>query len=193
MQTIQVDGGLSVASHDANSVGVVYPAQRVDYVLSWPASAIHTDTELQITIDNEYYVVTMFHPPSRSIPISAETSEHQSSYEPINNSFPELVGFNLREARGPRLDSPLPEPDSLFMIYAVVEILSHNKFIPKGYINHTYWVPQELPLLSLKRDEWDNHQLAPWTGSKPVWVELTINNIDTQGHPFHLVRDGIRY
>lgn len=98
----------------------------------------------------------------------------------------DIVPFDLREARGPRLDSELPAPDRLYMIFAVVEILSHNHFIPKGYINHTMWIPQETPLLALDRTEWDSHQLVPWTGSEPVWVELTINNIDTQGHPFHL-------
>jgi hypothetical protein len=74
------------------------------------------------------------------------------------------------------------------MIYTAIEILNRLKQIPHGFINHTTWVPQSLPLVSLDREIWDAHQLVPWTGSEPVWVELTINNLDSNGHPFHLVR-----
>lgn len=73
------------------------------------------------------------------------------------------------------------------MIYTVVEVLNHQNSIPKGFVNHTTWEPQKLPLVALGHEDWDSHQLVPWTGSDPVWVELTINNIDTAGHPFHLV------
>lgn len=53
MKTIQIDGGLPIVSTDANSVGVVYPAQRVDYILSWPENATGEDTELVISVDGE--------------------------------------------------------------------------------------------------------------------------------------------
>ncbi|EFX02163.1 iron transport multicopper oxidase fet3 [Grosmannia clavigera kw1407] len=187
MKAIQIDGGLPVVSHEANSIGVLYPAQRVDFILSWPESAAQTDTELMITVDDEYYVLSMLDPPSRSVQISPASSTGRPSEEvPSYENSPSIVQFDLREAHGPVLTSSLPDPDNLYMIYSVVEILSHNKYIPKGYINHTSWIPQKKPLLSTVRSEWDNHQLVPWTGSKPVWVELTINNIDTQGHSFHL-------
>jgi hypothetical protein len=54
-------------------------------------------------------------------------------------------------------------------------------------INRTFWEPQGLPLISTQRESWNEHQLVPWTGAEPVWVELTINNLDSNGHPFHLV------
>ncbi|CAK7218702.1 hypothetical protein SEUCBS140593_003643 [Sporothrix eucalyptigena] len=198
MDVLFVDGGLPVvlpediASQGINSVGVVYPAQRVEYLLSWPDADTLTDTELVITVDGEYYVGNLQDPPSTTLAIKAsspspkrlvtrapkrKTREHAST---------NTVAVDLREVQGPTLATPLPKPDKFYMIFAVVEILSHNRFIPKGYINHTMWVPQDLPLLSLDRSAWDNHQLVPWTGRDPVWVELTINNIDTQGHPFHL-------
>ena len=73
------------------------------------------------------------------------------------------------------------------MMYTTVEILNHLGGIPYGFINHTSWKPQDLPLVAMERERWDEHQLVPWTGAEPVWVELTINNIDSSGHPFHLV------
>lgn len=133
-------------------------------------------------------MLSLWDPPSQSLKISSATSGSRSSErDSSNDKRPDIVQFNLREARGTVLTSPLPDPDNLFMIYSAVEILNHNGFVPKGYINHTFWIPQEKPLLSRSRNEWDKHQLVPWTGSKPAWVELTINNVDTQGHPFHLV------
>jgi len=85
------------------------------------------------------------------------------------------------------LSQALPAPEKTFMIYTAIEVWNHLNNIPHGFINHTYWEPQDLPLVSLGREVWDAHQLVPWTGSEPVRVELTINNIDANGHPFHLV------
>jgi hypothetical protein len=55
MKVIQVDGGLPVAGNSelVNSIGVLYPAERVDFVVSWPESAVYTDTEIIIELDNE--------------------------------------------------------------------------------------------------------------------------------------------
>ncbi|CAK7217218.1 hypothetical protein SCUCBS95973_003071 [Sporothrix curviconia] len=202
-----VDGGLLVVVPDdikqlkPNAVGIVYPAQRVEYLLSWPDADVAADTELVITVDGEYYVGNLHSPPSRTLAIRAAAS--RGAKKLVTRLVKKLVKklarkrpsqppqsiaatVDLASLQGPMLDAPLPDPGKLYMIFAVVEILSHNRFVPHGYINHTMWVPQDLPLLSLDRSAWDNHQLVPWTGSDPVWVELTINNIDTQGHPFHL-------
>jgi FtsP/CotA-like multicopper oxidase with cupredoxin domain len=197
IDVLTVDGGLPVMVPDdvkgpaANSIGVVYPAQRVDFLLSWPdASTAGDDTQLIVAVDGEYYVGNWQNPPSQTFDIVAAPALAKSlakrSAKRVSSPPPSTKAIELRNVHGAALTTPLPEPDKLYMIFAVVEILSHNQFIPKGYINHTMWIPQDLPLLSLDRSAWDSHQLVPWTGSEPAWVELTINNIDTQGHPFHL-------
>lgn len=55
IKIIQVDGGHPVAEHSdlVNSVGVLYPAERVDFIISWPESAVDTETEIIITLDKE--------------------------------------------------------------------------------------------------------------------------------------------
>jgi hypothetical protein len=73
------------------------------------------------------------------------------------------------------------------MVWSSITILNRLGQIPHGMINRTFWEPQELPLISTERESWNEHQLVPWTGAGPVWVELTINNLDSNGHPFHLV------
>ena len=56
MKVMQVDGGQAVAgdSHPVNSIGVLYPAERVDFVLAWPKSAVNTDTEIVVELDKEW-------------------------------------------------------------------------------------------------------------------------------------------
>lgn len=55
MEVIQVDGGqpITAISHPVNSVGILYPAERVDFVLFWSESAVETDTEIIVELDKE--------------------------------------------------------------------------------------------------------------------------------------------
>jgi FtsP/CotA-like multicopper oxidase with cupredoxin domain len=105
--------------------------------------------------------------PTQSFRLAAESGNQQST-----NITTEVQQFNLREATGSSLNTTLPDPGKIFMIYTAVEILNRLKQIPHGFINHTTWEPQSLPLVALEREIW----------------ELTINNLDSNGHPFHLVR-----
>jgi hypothetical protein len=120
--------------------------------------------------------------PIQSFSLSIESATRQ----PISKRA-EIRKFNLQDAIGPTLSNPLPDAEKVFVLYTVVEVLAHQNSIPKGFINHTTWEPQSLPLIAMNREQWDRHQLVPWTGPEPVWIELTINNIDATGHPFHLV------
>lgn len=108
-----------------------------------------------------------------------------------NTTGAELRQMNLRELEGLPLEKSFPEPEAKFMIYTTVQILNQLDDDIRGVINRTYWEPPSIPLISSERDTWNSHQLIPWTGDKPIWVELTINNIDINGHPFHLVSTGI--
>jgi hypothetical protein len=56
MKAIQVDGGQAIVAYTppTNSIGVLYPAERVDFVVSWYSSARDTDTEIIIELDDEY-------------------------------------------------------------------------------------------------------------------------------------------
>ena len=215
MKVFQVDGGQSVVSHEANSVGVLYPAERLDLVLTWPKEAVDSQSEVIISLDHEYVkptrlafrcarslIMTLARyfqrpnfalTPTQSFTISGESTtsqrkDYNTQRQKLNEAgSTEIVQFDMQAAKGAPLSTPLPEAEKHFMIYTVVQVLAHQNGIPKGFVNHTTWEPQENPLVTLDRDSWDNHQLVPWTGSTPTWVELTINNIDSTGHPFHLV------
>jgi len=55
MNAIQVDGGQPVngTSHPVNSVGVLYPAERVDFIVAWSEAAVYTDTEIIVELNKE--------------------------------------------------------------------------------------------------------------------------------------------
>jgi hypothetical protein len=55
LNIIQVDGGQPVFTDSglANSIGVLYPAERVDFIVSWPESVTGVDTEVIIELDDE--------------------------------------------------------------------------------------------------------------------------------------------
>ena len=127
--------------------------------------------------------------PLQSFPIiSGDINNNKTEYEESPGVDKMAISnFDLRGVTGPVLSAALPEPGLHLMLYTVVQVLAHENHIPKGFLNHTTWEPQEVPLLATKRNEWDEHQLVPWTGPEAVWVELTLNNIDQSGHPFHLV------
>ncbi|RFU81929.1 ferro-o2-oxidoreductase [Trichoderma arundinaceum] len=89
-------------------------------------------------------------------------------------------------------DEPSPivtaEEEQTVLFYVSTQKLAVNGNKPIGFVNHTFWQPQPLPLLSQNRSSWDDHQFIPFigSGSKPTKVKLVINNLDDGSHPFHL-------
>ncbi|KAL2206867.1 iron transport multicopper oxidase fet3 [Sarocladium strictum] len=184
LQVINVDGGLPIVAQKASSVGALYPAERMDIIVSWEKNSLAQETALHVQLDDEYFMEPNHAlTPTQAFAISSKTYGKVTS-QPEEETVPS--SFNLREAKGLKLSEPLPEPDHKFMIWSVVEVLDHNHGIPQGVVNRTSWQPQSTPILALPRSEWDKNQLVAWTGVKSSWVELTINNIDGTGHPFHL-------
>jgi hypothetical protein len=57
IQVITHDGGHAietpVGGGSVNSVGVLYPAERVDFVVSWPKGAEYANSQLTIALDHE--------------------------------------------------------------------------------------------------------------------------------------------
>lgn len=120
--------------------------------------------------------------PNQSFVMAAEMPQRK----PAKNDT-EITRLDLGGLNGVSLMKPLPKPGQVFSVISAIETKSREGMVPKGFINHTTWVPQSEPLITLDPAVWDQHQFVPWTGSDPVWVELTINNVDGTGHPFHLV------
>ena len=51
---IEVDGGSEIEAVDSDSVGIIYPGERVDLVIHWTTGAAHIEPGFRITLDEEY-------------------------------------------------------------------------------------------------------------------------------------------
>jgi hypothetical protein len=104
-----------------------------------------------------------------------------------------MVQFDLSKARGSLVPAETfpKEAEQTFVIYTNMILDALNHEIPAGLLNHTIWKIQsdpEVPLLALDRELWDENQFVPWIqSSEGKWVDIVVNNLDQQGHPFHLV------
>ncbi|EXJ62675.1 hypothetical protein A1O7_03113 [Cladophialophora yegresii CBS 114405] len=187
----QVDGGNSIDMAGAQSIGIVYPGERVDAILLLHSS--NSRRELTIDMDDENFkypnpALT----PMQTFPITPSFNDGGGT----KSLPPTLDYYNLQAAvfSSGSLDEVMEEPLK-FVIYTTTMKLAKHHNIPMGFINHTSWSPQAEPLISLPRTQYDRNQLAPHialcqkeneTAACNEWVEVVINNLDDGGHPFHL-------
>lgn len=201
MGVVAVDGGNEVSSvSEASTVGILYPGQRVDIVVTPGSSTADDDDKtphLIISLDRENFKypnpalgsqgvqrfpIDLLPPTASSIPTYISTID-----------VTESIDLNLVTAPS---SIRLPEKaDMTFVLYTATQKLSHLHNVPHGFMNETTWSPQgnpQLPLISLAREQWDANQFVPkidrskFSGTNGPWVDLVINNLDDGGHPFHL-------
>ncbi|EFR03577.1 iron transport multicopper oxidase FET3 [Nannizzia gypsea CBS 118893] len=191
---IQVDGGTDVESpsqsSSAHSIGIVYPGQRIDFVLRNTLGKA-TQSSMTVELDPECF----------SLPNPALTN---------TQTFP--IRSTARKPSLPLTDNPIGEPgthidladltstastishipakaDDTFLVYTLLSKLSANNYVPFAFFNHTSWRPQAnppLPLISLEPENWDKNQFTVKTSSNASWVDLVVNNLDEGPHPFHI-------
>ncbi|KKZ63416.1 hypothetical protein EMCG_02303 [[Emmonsia] crescens] len=197
LSLIQVDGGLDVQhlkqlkASNSKSIGVLYPGQRVDFILRHPRNA-RAKSSLTVELDPECFKYP--NPALSSLqtfPIYSTNPNNMKLYNPRPLSLPSDNHIDLTQISStPALLSDLP-PDAqqTYVIYTKISQMSKNQNMPFGYFNQTSWRPQSnppYPLVALDPRHWDKNQFVISTGSKPVWVDLVVNNLDEGPHPFHL-------
>jgi FtsP/CotA-like multicopper oxidase with cupredoxin domain len=78
------------------------------------------------------------------------------------------------------------------VLYTKTLKLAHLSNIPHGFINQTSWKPQSPPLTQLDRNSYNANQFVPLVhsstprNSSPRWLDVVLNNLDEDDHPFHL-------
>ncbi|KAK2810641.1 hypothetical protein FQN49_008520, partial [Arthroderma sp. PD_2] len=196
---IQVDGGTDVLQSsltpNAHSIGIVYPGQRMDFVLQ-TVSGESTESSMTVELDPECFNLpnpALTH--RQTFPITSSRKESKSV------PSPKLLEDNPVGQPGKHVDlagltstpatiSQIPaQADQTFVVYTVLSKLSAKGNAPYGFFNHTSWRPQAdppLPLIALEPKEWDQNQFAVTTSKEPAWVDLVVNNLDEGPHPFHI-------
>ncbi|KAJ5673457.1 multicopper oxidase-domain-containing protein [Penicillium longicatenatum] len=188
LNLIQVDS-VDVAplrQHNVNSVGTLYPGQRIDFILS--PSAQSTRSSMMVQLDQEYF--RFMNPsldPDQTFPINFIPQADSPPIRPpeIRNQ----VDINSIPSAPSAIQFLPPKADQTYVVYTKIQKLSFNHNIPFGIFNKTTWSPQQdppIPLIGLPRTEWDKNQFAITTGPDPVCVDIVVNNLDDGGHPFHM-------
>ncbi|KAG0648377.1 Diphenol oxidase 2 [Hyphodiscus hymeniophilus] len=160
MRVIKIDGGNDVVpSASVESVGILYPGERVDIISDGPGNS------LTIALDLEN-----FHCP-----------------EQVFTAIQTFAIEQPKKQAGHRAIGPMPESaGQTILVYTHIEMPAHDDQVTIGYMNQTNWIPQVEPLLYVPREQWDNHQFMPTVKATEDWVDIVVNNFDDQGHPFHL-------
>ncbi|KAG4438160.1 hypothetical protein IFR05_006371 [Cadophora sp. M221] len=187
---LTVDGGYTIVSRASNSVGILYPGERLDLLVNWDDGHDTQSSELKIYLDPENFKY-----PNQALRQN-QTFPVFGSHAKPDDDLPQQISFNhfyLSTARS------APTPDTLpatahqtILLYAKTQKLSISNNHPTGFMNRTTWSPQSnpsLPLISLPRSQWDDNQLIPHIPTSPsseTWIDIIINNLDDGAHPFHL-------
>ncbi|KAM0240797.1 hypothetical protein ACHAP5_007832 [Fusarium lateritium] len=187
MRPVRVDGGFNAHSEASETVGILYPGERVDVDVEWKDG--HSENRwLTIYMDDENFgYPNEALQPVQHFPVFDHSIEapRDKSLEPNETHI--LDPQNLKAA-AKVLDIP-SIADQTILLYTKTEKLAHMDYEPVGFINHTSWKPQNPPLSLQNRTDWDGNQLVPFIATspgKPTRVDIVINNLDDGAHPFHL-------
>jgi hypothetical protein len=199
MNVVQIDGGNAIVPSPAvDSIGILYPGERMDVIIS-----NDQNINLTVALDDEYAPNFPFLTPDSQYPRSFQFQNQAltaiQSFSIISpkikilstsgkSGTDSISHFDLSTARSPPLSPSMSETvNPGFLIYANMEMLAHFDHVPKGFMNRTNWIPQAEPLIEIPRSEWGEHQFMPDTRRNGEWIDIVVNNRDDKGHPFHLV------
>ncbi|KAJ6043317.1 uncharacterized protein N7446_001512 [Penicillium canescens] len=174
---------------NANSVGILYPGQRMDFILPPSSQSTNKQSYMTVQLDQDCFKYTSpALTPDQTFPINHHpTSTFNTSSQP-----PVVINHvNIQEVPSAPsiLNSLPPTAEQTHVIYTKIQKMARYSNKPFGYINQTTWKPQQhppAPLTTLPRTKWDKNQLTITTGPDSVWIDLVINNLDEGSHPFHL-------
>jgi FtsP/CotA-like multicopper oxidase with cupredoxin domain len=190
MLPLRVDGGHSVSSHPAKQVGLLHPGERIDLLVEQQGETSDPRMSLEVSLDTS----VLKYPNPSLTPTHRFPVEWYNMIDTMLPDQPKYEHVSLEELRSEQDQSVvLPvEADRTMVLYTITQKLAHLKNEPRGFINHTTWTPQSdpaSPLIALDRELWDKNQLVPhleYNIEKPQWVDIVLNNLDEEDHPFHL-------
>jgi FtsP/CotA-like multicopper oxidase with cupredoxin domain len=191
LHPLRVDCGHKVSGHSAKRVGYLYPGERVDLEITHTTIKQNSEDMLDVTLDTSPF----------KYPNPALTPRHRFPilWRDVVQPSHLLIGDNVElmdldnlvstEAHSPLVPTVA---DETMVLYAITQKLSHLGNEPRGFMNQTSWSPQAVPpapLISLDRKLWDKNQFVPklhFNLPQPLWLDIVLNNLDEEGHPFHL-------
>ncbi|QIW99401.1 hypothetical protein AMS68_004919 [Peltaster fructicola] len=177
-----VDGGNKVDSSISDKISLLYPGERINVFLNdWAG----VTPQLNITLPSERYRYS--NPALSSEQVFDISLANQRQTQGANTDLTaRAISLDLLKPSSAESISPA---ETTLVLYTMTEKLAHLDYEPHGNINRTIWQPQSPHLLSLHRSAWNDKQFIPripYRPMDPLWVDLVVNNLDEEDHPFHL-------
>lgn len=194
MTLVQVDGGNPVEAIRAETVGILYPGERMDLILERTESSEYESAWITVALDRENMQFPNLALTERQQFPIAPSLESRSSVpaESLSSEVADTSWINLAalNGSGSNLNAAVTETAETVLLYATISYLTEYEYRPKGFINHTSWNPSDhssSPLLPAERKNWpDDPRPLIVKVQQGHWVHIVLNNLDDKGHPFHL-------
>ncbi|KAJ5816091.1 hypothetical protein N7447_008324 [Penicillium robsamsonii] len=187
LDLLQVDSVDVTPSEETsiNSIGVLFPGQRMDFVLRPLSQPSKNQSYMRVQLDQDCFKYA--NPalvPDQSFPMDYRSNATQGSPLKVHH-------LNIEEVPSSPsiLHSIPPTAQQIHVVYTKIQKMARYSNKPFGYFNQTTWKPQQdppAPVTYIPRAKWDTNQFAITTGREPAWVDLVINNLDEGSHPFHM-------
>ncbi|KAK5688636.1 hypothetical protein LTS10_000614 [Elasticomyces elasticus] len=188
MQVLALDGGHRVMAKITHSAGVLYPGERVSMLIEPLSEEGLGEAYLQLELDT-----TNFKYPNPTLnPLRRVRIRWHGMTQPRTAVEQPQAYINIQELKALHEVSNLmpAKADMTFVLYAMTQKLAHLKNVPHGETTQMSSQPgQSPPLISLDRTQYDKQQFVvniPFIPDAPLWVDIVLNNLDEEGHPFHL-------
>nr|POE72045.1 laccase-1 [Quercus suber] len=193
LRPMSVDGGFKVDSASALTVGVLHPGERIDLEIHSSMSTDRSGSQLIVSLDTTPFKnVNPALTSSQGFPVQWSGLKDEWDNTGVDLVADRVDLETLKPFKLNELEALPSSADETVLIYVKTQKLAHLDNTPLGFINNTSWHPQASPsgaLATLDRSQWDSNQFVPLVYSNPetpIWVDIVVNNLDEEGHPFHL-------
>ena len=191
---LRVDGGHRVMGQAARRIGYLEPGERVDLEVDFIEPAPPRDSSyLRVTLDTSpFKYPNSALTPTHSFPLEWQNVDTQHSAAAGASGTLEFGDVQRVKNIDDQSDVLPTQSSHTILLYTITQKLAHLQNEPRGFINNTSWKPQTkppAPLIAVNRDLWDKNQFVPrirYEPDKPLWVDIILNNLDEEAHPFHL-------
>lgn len=183
---LAVDGGSEVDGRPSNSLGFIRPGERVDMLIDFELEMEHGDSALHINLDDSIFkyensALSISH--SWTIDLTGRPSGKSKS------AIVDHLDMQSLESLHDQSEILPAHADQTIVLYTLTQKLARLDNEPRGFINSSSWLPQSPPLIQSVRQQWNSNQFTPhipFIKGFPHWVDIILNNLDEDSHPFHL-------
>ena len=189
LRPVSVDGGHEIMGPPSKSVGFMHPGERATFLLEQAPDAARYGSSLEISFDRDVFkyenpALTPRHT------FVIQGLDQVSGRERLSGPISEHFDIQTVKSAESQTEVLPRQPDQTIVLYAITQKLTRLKNEPLGFLNHSTWKTPIIPLNKVSRTQWDaENQFVPritFNITSPLWIDIILNNLDEEGHPFHL-------